>query len=111
MNAKLASACPFSPSGHHRVYYSARQHGIRSTVGRGSCCRDCSGEVYYVGGRWQSAPPGDFLVGMMLQFQERMIEGDPDRRGEPIGFLTAAGGSSAPRYSFTILPPMPEVMS
>lgn len=82
--------CPLSPTRMHRVYYSARRHGVTAPVGRGATCRDCSVEVYFVGGGWQSTPPGEILVGLMAEFQARMMEGDPDGIQNPRGIFGCA---------------------
>lgn len=108
MIAPTGKACPLSPSGSHRVYYSARNSRGTAPVGRVACCRHCAVDVYLVAGQWQSCPPGEILIGMCLEVDRIIIEGTSTR--EPIGIF-GPGGSAAPRHEFTIVPPMPRIPS
>lgn len=99
-------SCPLSPTTRHRVYYSARRHGVTAPIGRGACCRDCSVEVYFIANRWTTVPPGEIVVGLMAEFQARVMEGDPDGIRNPRGIFGAAGEPRA-----RILPPQPSIMS
>lgn len=81
-------ACPLSPTGSHRVYYSARASRETAPVGRVACCRHCAGDVYLVAGQWQSVPPGDVLVGMCLQVDLLLIEGSASFPDSPRGILS-----------------------
>lgn len=108
LSSHCSPTCPLSPSGIHRVYYSARQMGKTEAARRGAqCCRDCGLDVHFIGGAWQVPPAGEVVVGLMLEFQARMIEGDPNRVGEPRGIFGAAGALPLPR---SVLP-MPRIMS
>lgn len=106
MTDATGESCPLSPTRIHRVYYSARRHGVTAPIGRGACCRDCSVEVYFIANRWTIAPPGEILVGLMAEFQARVMEGDPDGIRNPRGIFGAAG---EPRPS--VLPSMPRIHS
>lgn len=82
-----STLCPLSPSGLHRVYYSARVRPL----GLMRECRDCSQTIAFIAGVWTVPPPGEILVGLMAEFQARMIEGDPDGIQNPRGIFGAAG--------------------
>lgn len=81
------AVCPLSPSRLHRVYYSARH---AKPVGVMYECRDCSQTIAFINGAWQVPPPGEIIVGLMAEFQSRMIEGDPDGIRNPLGIFGAA---------------------
>lgn len=78
-----STLCPLSPTRLHRVYYSAR---IRP-LGLMRECRDCSQTIAFINGAWQVPPPGEIVVGLMAEFQSRMIEGDPDGIRNPRGIF------------------------
>lgn len=100
LSSSLSPACPLSPSNVHRVYYSARRGGKTEMARRGAqCCRDCGLDVYFVGGAWQVPPAGEIVVGLMAEFQARVVEGDPNRIGEPRGIFGAACRADSPGLS------------
>lgn len=88
-----SAACPLSPTRIHRVYYSARRD---KPLGVTRECRDCSQTIAFIDGAWRVPPPGEIVVGLMAEFQARMIEGDPNRIGEPRGIFGAATRSDTP---------------
>lgn len=100
MTGKL---CPLSPTRIHRVYYSARKSPTSAGMRE---CRDCSQTIAFIAGGWEVPPPGEIVVGLMAEFQARMIEGDPDGIRNPRGIFGAAG-EPRPR----ILPGMPAIVS
>lgn len=75
---------PFCPMGGlHRVYYSAR-------VARGfvpAFCRDCGLNVHFVAGMWQTAPMGEILLGWIMEFESKIIDGDLPSTVEPRGIF------------------------
>lgn len=119
MISKPDATCPLSPSRIHRVYYSARNGAKRGAA----TCRDCSQEVYFIDGSWILPPPGEILLSMMLEFQARVIEGNPDGIRNPRGIFgfpvveselateidRMIGPISVGRVS--LLPPMPSIVS
>lgn len=118
MNSRLDSTCPLSPSRIHRVYYSARNGAKRGAA----TCRDCSQDVYFIDGSWSVAPPGEIVVGLMAEFQARVMEGDPDGIRNPRGIFGAAGltlnlddvlsmARDHRKGRVSILPPMPPIVS
>lgn len=100
MNSLL---CPLSPTRLHRVYYSARRD---KPLGVMHECRDCSQTIAFTDGAWRVPPPGEIIVGLMAEFQARMIEGDPDGIRNPRGIFGAAGETRA-----RVVAPMPRIMS
>lgn len=124
MNSKPSVDCVLSPTRIHRVYYSARRGGKTYAALRGAaCCRDCGLDVYLLDGSWILPPPGEVVVGLMMEFQSRVIEGNPDGIRNPTGIFGAAGAADLSlddvlsmardhrKGRVTILPPMPPIRS
>lgn len=103
MTDYLSPFCPMSPTSVHRAYYSARQ---AAAAGRyvPTACRDCGQNVHFVGNLWQVAPPGEILLGFVIEFESRILDGERISVMEPIGILNSSGTpASVPALSPDIL--------